>query len=104
LFCCPFNAARIASVFGQMVEIVQVPTGAVSPKAQDLFEYRKDRQPFFTLSVGFEKSVNQRKNIDTVQVGHKQRQSGSVGQPIAYFLNRTDLQFLFSIFFATFCQ
>ena len=85
-----------------MIEIGQVPAGAICHKAQDLLEYLKDRKPFFTLSDGFKKSVNQRKNIDTVQVGHKQRQPGSSGQSIAGFLNRTDLQFLFAIFFATF--
>ena len=70
-----FNACRIAAVLGQMVKIAHMPAGAVCHKTQHLFEYLKDRQPFFTLSDGFKKSVNQRKNIDTVQVGHKQRKT-----------------------------
>ena len=97
-----FNACRIAAVFGQVVEIAHMPAGAVCHKTQHLFEYLKDRQPFFTLSDGAEESVDQRKDIDTVQVAHKQRQAGSSSQPFAGFFNRTDLQFLFPIFFAIF--
>ena len=95
-----FNASRIAAVLGQMVEIAQMPAGAVCHKTQHLFEYLKDRQPFFTFSDGAEKSVDQRKYFDTVQVTYKQRQPGSCGQPSAGFFNRTDFQFLFPIFFA----
>ena len=95
-----FYTSCIAAVLGQMVEIAHMPAGAVCHKTQHLFEYFKDRHPFFTLSDGTKISVDQRKYVDSVQVAYKQRQPGSSGQPFAGSFNRPDLQFLFSIFFA----
>jgi len=79
-----------------------MPTATVNHKAQNLLEKLKDFNALFTLSDRTEKSVDQRKNLDLVQISNKQCQPGPAGQTFAGRFNCTDFQFLFSVILAIF--
>ena len=95
-----FNASGVAWVFGQLIEIGQMPAGAVCHKTKNLFEKFENGNSLFAFANRTEKSVNQRKYPDLVQVCNEQRQTAPAGQTVACHFNFADFQFLFSVNFA----
>jgi len=76
-----------------------MPTGTVNHEAQNLFDNFKDLNALFVFSNRTEKPVNQRKNLNLMQIRDKQCQAGPSGQPVVGDLDVANFQFLFSIFF-----
>ena len=85
-----------------LIEIAQMPAGTIDHKTQDLFKKLKDLNPLAVLADRTEKSIRQWKNVDVVQIGDKQCQSGSAGQAIAGLLDATDFLFSFPVIAAIF--
>ena len=75
------DAAGIAFITGNLVEVCQAPTGSIGKKAENLFEKLCNLNSFSVFSDGSEPVVEPAKNLNAVHIGHEQGQPGSSGQP-----------------------
>ena len=101
-FHAGFDASSMPCVLGKLIKIAQMPAGAINHKTQDLFEKLKDLNTLAALADRTEKSVHQWKDVDAIQVGDKQCQSGFAGQTIAGLLYTSDFLFSFLVISAIF--
>jgi hypothetical protein len=92
-----FDAPGIAGVFGKLIKIAQMPAGTIDHKTQNLFKKLKYLNPLAVLADRTKKSVRQWKDVDGMQVGDKQCQSGPAGQTLVGFLYATNFLFSFSV-------
>ena len=99
-----FDAAGIPIILAQLVEIGQPTAGAVNKEAQCLLEQFRYGQPFAVFADGAKPAIEPAEDLNTVQVGHKQCQARSAGQPIGGGFDASNFQFLLPVIFAMFAN
>jgi len=91
------DTAGITRIAGKLIEIGQVPAGAVGHEAKDLFEKLKGRNALFAFPYRTEISVKQREYPDVMQIGYKKAQTSSAGQTLVGGFDGANFQFLFTV-------
>ena len=94
-----FNGSSISDIILQMIEIDQMPAGAIHHETEHLFEKLCNVSTFFTFSQRTEKPVQHRKYLNAMQIGRKECQAGPSSQFLACWLHVIDFQFAFTINF-----
>jgi hypothetical protein len=97
-----FDTPGISGIFLEMIEIDQVPAGAIHKKTEHLLEKLCDILALPTLPHRAEKPIQQREDLNTMQIGHEKSQSRSPCQFLAGRLNIADFQCAFAINFVIF--
>ena len=85
----------IAAIFGQGIEMHQMPAGTVHEKAEKLFEYLADRLALAASPHGAEKDLQLRENIDVAKIAYEQTQTTPAGHGIGSDLDPIDDGFAF---------
>jgi hypothetical protein len=96
------DTTGITRIRGKLIEIAQVPAGAVCHETKDLFENLEDRYAFLTLPYRAKVSVKQRENLNLMQIGHEQCQPRSTGQTFVGGFDGINFLFLFTVISAIF--
>ena len=95
-----FDAAGIAFIMRELIEIGQPPAGAIDKEAQHLLEKFGNGQALAILADGSEPTVKPTKNMDAVHVSHEQGEASSSGQPVGSGFDTSNFEFILPVIFA----
>ncbi len=92
-----FNHPGITRIFPQMIEIGQVPTGAIHKKTEELLEDFNNRLAFPASTDRPKKAFQRFVQADTFQITHKKAQASTAAEAILCGMNTIDFGTLTSI-------
>ena len=99
-----FDAAGIALILSELIEVDQSPAGPIDKKAKDLFEQFHDADAFAVFADRAEPLIKPAENVNAVEISHEQGQAGAAGQTIGSCVDAMNFQFSLSVFFAMFAH
>jgi len=93
-----------SGIFFEIIEIDQMPAGVIHHEIEHLFEKIGNINTFLVFPQRAEKEIQQRKNLNAMQVSHKKCQTGPPCQLLAGWLYVADFKCVFAINFVILCH